>query len=112
MCQSYLLLSVSPPSMSKSVSKSKAASERHFRCCVSPCSRFLAAGVTHDLCALCLGAEHARSALEGADCHDCELLSLRVRRSRLAVFDESSQARDPVGSGPVFPDLHGEILRS
>lgn len=51
-------------------------------------------GYTQSVCCL-LGVEHARSALEGADCHDCELLSLRVHHSRLAVFDESGQARGP-----------------
>lgn len=53
----------------------------------------------HSLCVNCLGAQHARSALEGADCEHCEALPIRVLRSRLAVFDEAGQARAPRGSG-------------
>ncbi len=39
--------------------------EQHFRLCVPPCPRFIMSGDTHSLCVACLGAEHARSALEG-----------------------------------------------
>lgn len=66
-----------------------------------PCPRYLTGGDTHSLCVNCLGAQHARSALEGADCEHCEALPIRVLRSRLAVFDEAGQARAPRGSGPA-----------
>ena len=41
------------------------------------------------------------SAFEGADCQHCELLPLRMLRSRLSMFDESGQAREPQGAGPA-----------
>ncbi|KAL1269008.1 hypothetical protein QQF64_031297 [Cirrhinus molitorella] len=95
--------------MPKSKGK-KGASEQHFRSCIPPCTRFISPGDTHDLCVVCLRAEHAQSALEKADCYDCELLPLRVLRSRLAVFDESGQPRDPVGSGPAVAEAQRRLL--
>ncbi|KAK2869830.1 hypothetical protein Q8A67_024222 [Cirrhinus molitorella] len=90
--------------------KSKVASERRFRRCVPPCPRYIAGEDTHDLCVVCLGAEHAQLALERADCHDCELLPLRVLRSRLAVFDEGGQVRAPAGSGPAAAEAQRRLL--
>ncbi len=41
----------------------------HYRLCVPPCKRkAFSAGDTHSLCVVCLRAEQAESALEGADC--------------------------------------------
>ncbi len=94
-----------PKCKSKSV-----ASERCFTSCVPPWPRYLLGEDTHDLCVVCLGAEHARAALEGAACHDCELLPLSVLRSRLAIFDESGQVRDPAGSGPAIADAQRRLL--
>ncbi len=94
-----------PKCKSKSV-----ASERCFTSCVPPWPRYLLGGDTHDLCVVCLGAEHARAALEGAACHDCELLPLSVLRSRLAIFDESGQVRDPAGSGSAIADAQRRLL--
>ncbi len=64
--------------------------------CVHPCPRLLTGGDTHQLCVRCLGAQHARAALEGAACVDCEALPIRVLRSRLAVFDAARLARPAV----------------
>lgn len=72
-----------------------------FRKCVPPCPRFLSGVDTHDLCVMCLGAEHALSAFEGAECEHCERLPLRSLRSRLALFDRSAQDSVPHGSGPA-----------
>ncbi len=47
--------------------------------CVPPCPRFIMGGDTHSLCVACLVVEHARSALEGADCPYC--VSMRTPRS-------------------------------
>ncbi|XDV51917.1 hypothetical protein PO909_020709 [Leuciscus waleckii] len=47
---------------------------------------------------------HARAALEGAARSECDKLPLRVLRSRLAVFDEAGQAREPCGSGPAVAE--------
>ncbi len=59
-------------------------------------------GDTHDLCVVCLGAEHARSALEGADSVHCERLPMHSLRSRKALFDDkgafTSVSR---GAGPA-----------
>ncbi len=70
-----------------------------FKRCVHPCPRFLTGGDTHQLCVHCLGVQHARAALEGAACADCEALPIRVLRSRLAVFNEAGQAHAPRSSG-------------
>ncbi len=72
-----------------------------FKRCVHPCPRFLTGGDTHQLCVHCLGVQHARAALEGAACADCEALPIRVLRSRLAVFNEAGQVRAPRGLGPA-----------
>jgi hypothetical protein len=47
--------------------------------------------------------QHAQAALEdnGAACEHCEALPLRVLRSRLALFDEEGQPREPRGAGPA-----------
>ncbi|CAM4598857.1 unnamed protein product [Leuciscus chuanchicus] len=45
--------------------------------------------------------QHAQAALEGAACGHCESLSMRVLRSRLALFSEDGQMRAPRGSGPA-----------
>ncbi len=34
--------------------------------CAPPCQRYLTLGDSHNLCMICLGEEHACSALEGA----------------------------------------------
>ncbi|KAL0175974.1 hypothetical protein M9458_028304, partial [Cirrhinus mrigala] len=53
------------------------------------------------MCVVCLGAEHAMSALEGADCPHWELLPLRVLRSRKALFEEGAFSSVPQGAGPA-----------
>lgn len=51
---------------------------------------------------LCLGAEHARSALEGADCEHCEHFNMRKPCSRLTLFDDQGTFISvPRGSGPT-----------
>ncbi|KAL0174634.1 hypothetical protein M9458_030602, partial [Cirrhinus mrigala] len=65
--------------------------------CVPPCSRYITSGDTHTLCVACLGAEHAASALEGADCPYCERLPLRTLRSRKALFEEGAFTSVPRG---------------
>ncbi len=47
-------------------SKKEGESSSRFRSCVPPCGCYIVPGDTHDLCVVCLGVEHARSALEGA----------------------------------------------
>ncbi|KAL0181749.1 hypothetical protein M9458_024155, partial [Cirrhinus mrigala] len=68
--------------------------------CVPPCKRYITSGDTHSMCVVCLGAEHPMSALEGADCPHCELLPLRVLRSRKALFEEGAFSSVPQGAGP------------
>ncbi|KAL0153220.1 hypothetical protein M9458_051474, partial [Cirrhinus mrigala] len=67
--------------------------------CVPPCKRYITSGDMHSMCVVCLGAEHAMSALEGADCLHCELLPLRVLRSRKALFEEGAFSSVPQGAG-------------
>ncbi|CAM4710214.1 unnamed protein product [Leuciscus chuanchicus] len=75
-----------------------------FKKCVHPCPRYISGSDTHQLCVLCLGVQHARAALEGAACSECDKLPLRTLRSRLAVFDQHGQAREPRGSGPAIAE--------
>ncbi len=50
----------------------------------------------------CLGAQHARSALEGAGCAHCDRFTVKQLRSRLAMFTEDGgQASAPRGAGPA-----------
>ncbi|KAL0173082.1 hypothetical protein M9458_033393, partial [Cirrhinus mrigala] len=49
------------------------------------------------MCVVCLGAEHALSALERTDCPHCEALPLRVLRSRKALFEEGAFTSVPQG---------------
>ncbi len=74
--------------------------KQRFRLCVPPCPRFITGGDTHSLCVACLGAEHARSDLEGADCPHCVRLSIRMIHSRRALFEEGALS-------PVFPFCRG-----
>ncbi|XP_056596267.1 uncharacterized protein LOC130414411 [Triplophysa dalaica] len=84
-------------------------SEKSFRHCAPPCSRFITSNDTHDLCVVCLGAEHAQSALEGADCEACGLLPQRTLRSRLALFDKHGQVRAPRGGGPASAEAERKL---
>lgn len=43
--------------------KEKETMSRPFRKCITPCQRFRTPDDSHELCAICLGEEHARSAL-------------------------------------------------
>ncbi len=76
--------------------------KQHFRLCVPPCPRFITGGDTHSLCIACLGAEHALSVLEGADCPHCVRLSMWTLRSRRALFE--ALASVPHGLGPAFAE--------
>ncbi|KAL0186577.1 hypothetical protein M9458_018247, partial [Cirrhinus mrigala] len=72
-----------------------------FTLCVPPCKRYITSGDTHSMCVVCLGAEHALSALERTDCPHCEALPLRVLRSRKALFEEGAFTSVPQGVGPA-----------
>ncbi|KAI2662393.1 hypothetical protein H4Q32_001228 [Labeo rohita] len=85
--------------MSKKSDKNK--SGPHFTLCVPPCKRYITSGDTHSMCVVCLGAEHAMSALERTDCPHCEALPLRVLRSRKALFEEGAFTSVPQGVGPA-----------
>ncbi|KAI2649255.1 Transposon Ty3-G Gag-Pol polyprotein [Labeo rohita] len=63
--------------------------------------RYITSGDTHSMCVVCLGAEHAMSALERTDCPHCEALPLRVLRSRKALFEEGAFTSVPQGVGPA-----------
>ncbi len=85
---------------------------QHFRLCVSPCPHFITGGDTHIFCFACLGAEHARSALEGADCPHCVRMSMRTLRSRRALFEEEEEGpltSAPRGSGPTFAEAEWRL---
>ncbi|KAL0200147.1 hypothetical protein M9458_003334, partial [Cirrhinus mrigala] len=89
--------------MSKSKGKSDKSGESgsRYRLCVPPCKHYITSGDTHSMCAACLGAEHAASALEGADCPHCELLPLRTLRSGKALFEDGAFTSVPQGAGPA-----------
>ncbi len=93
--------------MSKSQYKAKhvkGEKKSQHKLCVPPCKRYMSAGDTHSLRVVCLGAEHAESALEGADCPHCENLPLHTLRSRKALFSEGSFTRVPRGAGPAVAE--------
>ncbi|KAI2661618.1 Transposon Ty3-G Gag-Pol polyprotein [Labeo rohita] len=87
--------------MSKKSDKTKNVDKPCFRACVPPCPRYITGGDTHALCVVCLGAGHAASALERADCPHCDLLPMRTLRSRKALFEEGAFTSAPRGSGPA-----------
>ena len=95
----------------KADSKTKHLGESgsRFKLCVPPCSRYITSGDTHSLCVVCLGAEHAESALEGADCPHCEQLPLRTLRSRRALFEEGAFSSVPHGAGPAFAKTERQL---
>ncbi|KAL0161741.1 hypothetical protein M9458_045466, partial [Cirrhinus mrigala] len=97
-------------SVEKQIVKS-GESGRCFKLCVPPCKRYITSGDTHSMCVVCLGAEHAMSALEGADCPHCESLPLKVLRSRKALFEEGAFASVPQGAGPASAEAE-RVLRS
>ncbi len=89
-------------SMSKaSVKTNKGESRSRYRLCVPPCPRYITSGDTHSLCVVCLGVEHAESALVAADCPHCERLPLSMLRSRKALFEEGAFTSVPHGAGPA-----------
>ncbi len=55
-------------------------------CVFLPALASLRVGITHSLCIACLGAEHACSALKGADCPHCVRFSMWTLSSRRAHF--------------------------
>ena len=95
----------------KADSKTKHLGESgsRFKLCVPPCSRYITSGDTHSLCVVCLGAEHAESALEGADCPHCEQLPLRTLRSRRALFEVGAFSSIPRGAGPAFAEAERQL---
>ncbi|KAL0167364.1 hypothetical protein M9458_039208, partial [Cirrhinus mrigala] len=97
--------------MSKKLSKTKHLDEPCFRACVPPCPRFITGTDTHALCVVCLGAEHAATALEGADCPHYVQMSLHTLRSRKALFHKGAFSSVPRGSGPASAEA-GRRLHS
>ncbi|CAM4567192.1 unnamed protein product [Leuciscus chuanchicus] len=81
-----------------------ASQQRSYRKSVHPCPRYIPDGDSHNLCVSCLGAGHARSALEGVECEHCERLPLSTLRSRLALFNQSGQLCAPRGAGPAVAE--------
>ncbi len=80
-------------------------------CVCLPAHATFTSGDTHSLCVVCLGAKHAESALEGADCPHCEWLPLRTLRSPKALFEEGDFTSVPRGAGPAFAEAE-QRLRS
>ncbi|KAI2647016.1 Transposon Ty3-G Gag-Pol polyprotein [Labeo rohita] len=97
--------------MSKKTEKTKNVGKPGFRACVPPCcSRYISSGDTHALCVACLGAEHAASALEGGDCPHCDVLPMRLLRSRKALFSaEGAFISVPRGSGPASAEAERRL---
>ncbi len=50
----------------------KGASSAQYKQCVPLCKRYMTAGDTHSLCTVCLGAEHAQSALFQCTCFELD----------------------------------------
>ncbi|ROL54951.1 hypothetical protein DPX16_1823 [Anabarilius grahami] len=62
------------------------------------------------MCVVCLGAQHAQAALEGAACVHCDQLPLRTLRSRRALFEEGGLAGVPRGSGPASAEAGRRLM--
>jgi len=57
---------------------------------------------THTNCVYFVWERSTRqAALEGTACPDCESLTIRVLRPRLAICNEDGQAHEPCGVGPA-----------
>ena len=84
-------------------------SKSRYRLCVPPCPRYITGGDTHNLCVVCLGSKHAESALEGADCPHCLRMSVRMLRSRRALFEEGAFASVPRGAGPASAEAERRL---
>ncbi|KAL0203743.1 hypothetical protein M9458_001761, partial [Cirrhinus mrigala] len=95
----------------KELAKKSGQSGSRYRLCVPPCKHYITSGDTHSICVVCLGAEHAESALEGADCPHCELLPLRTLRSQKALFEEGAFTSVPQGAGPASAEAE-RVLHS
>ncbi len=80
----YVLFTVVCPLYIMATGK-QVSDKQRFRLCASHYPRFITGGDTHNLCIACLGAEHARSALEEADCPHCVRISMRSLRFRRAL---------------------------
>ncbi|KAL0173474.1 hypothetical protein M9458_029442, partial [Cirrhinus mrigala] len=107
-CATFILDKMSDKSKKHS-DKTKHVSKPCFRVCVPPCSRYITSGDTHALCVACLGAEHAASALEGADCPHCERLPLCTLCSWKALFEEGAFTSVPRGSGPASAEAERRL---
>lgn len=83
--------------------------EQQFKLCVPPFPRYITDRDTHALCVMCLGVQHAQSALEGPGCAHCERLPACTLRSRLALFEEGGRARVPRGSGPASAEAERRL---
>ncbi len=90
----YVLFTVVCPLYIMATGK-QVSDKQRFRLCASHCPRFITGGDTHSLCIACLGAEHAQSALEEADCPHCVRISMRSLRFRRALFEESALTSAP-----------------
>ncbi|KAL0151682.1 hypothetical protein M9458_053083 [Cirrhinus mrigala] len=87
-----------------------ASTNKAFKRCEDPCPRFLTPDDTHDLCAICLGQEHACDVLEGAICVHCELLPMKKLRSHLSLFSrKKGQPSVPRGSGPAAAEARRKL---
>ncbi len=94
----------------KEKKRKESMSERSFKRCVPPCERYITPSDSHELCVTCLGAQHARSALEGAGCAHCDRFTVKQLCSRLALFTEDgSQASAPRGAGPAAAEAERRL---
>ncbi len=82
--------------------KHKGESRSRYRLCFPPCPHYITSGDTHSLCVVCLGAKHAESALEEADCPHCERLPLHTFCSPKALFEEGAFTSVLRGACPAF----------
>lgn len=84
------------------VGKMKLCHRKGFRKCMPLCPRFMTPEDTHDLCVVCLGAQHSRSTLEGVGCIHCDKFTVKKLRSRLALCSrDEGQVSAYCRSGPV-----------
>ncbi len=85
-------------------------SERCFKRCVPPCEIYITPSDSHELCVVCLGTQHVRLTLEGADCLHCDRFMVKQLLSHMALFTEDgSQASAPRGAELAAADAERHL---
>lgn len=81
-----------------------------FRRC-SPCNIFITPDDTHNLCVICLGVEHTRSALKGAGCAHCDHFTVKKVHLELTEELETGSSASSRTKNSPFPYLSPFLIQ-